>query len=158
MSVELSSLIQKPGLKFRFFVGGEPVSRGEIEDMSMLPKPVFKGGATDRLWTIEPVEIAPDSSKPLVCLLKCDGVLVGQRDFLVWAFLDENDQAGIAKWVVSPGQDVDGQTKLNIALIDSPFAWRDPDHIPNDGSRPKQIPLTESFVPEYRFTLEPVFE
>lgn len=30
----------------------------------------------------------------------------------VYAFLNENDPEGIVKWVVSPGQDVDGCTKL----------------------------------------------
>ena len=48
MSADLASFL-RPGFKFRIFVGGEPVSRGEIEDMSMLPKPILKGGAADRL-------------------------------------------------------------------------------------------------------------
>ncbi|KAF9263817.1 hypothetical protein L218DRAFT_987434 [Marasmius fiardii PR-910] len=154
MAEELQVLASKK-IKFRVLVGGEPVSRAEIETMDLRPKAILKGGAADRLWTIEIVG-EPEAGKPLYCLLRCDGALVGQRDFFVYALIDEEDQKDAVKWIIEPGQNVDGTTKFNIALVDSPCAWRDPDHIPNKGSSAKQIPLTESFIPEFRFEIVPV--
>ena len=63
-------------------------------------------------WTIEAVDPDADGPELLCYRLRCDGALVGQRGYQVYSFLDESDEGAAAKWLIQPGQDVDGETKF----------------------------------------------
>ena len=52
MGAELSTQALRQGGspgEFRVYADGQPVSRGEVEEKSMLPKAIWKGGSKDRL-------------------------------------------------------------------------------------------------------------
>ncbi|KAJ3554144.1 hypothetical protein NM688_g3259 [Phlebia brevispora] len=141
-----------------FIVGRKPG-----EDKSFLPKAIYTLKAREhgwlmmhsrwrvRQWTFEP------GSKLGQYKIKAGGDRVGERDALLWAFLDETEQAQATEWIVSPVPQAGPDAYIILSPVDY-VGWaaatdKHPDHeqvrvrpLIATGSNPPGFPAWEVFI------------